>query len=238
MSKKKPVKKMTVSKGVEKKNLDEFDVTDGKERGKDDVKEEKELEDLLGGPQLNPYGTLSKDVFEERLNSSSASELKDLAARAGVPRERNSTLLKKSLLKSFESYASKQNANDEATVRLANVLKGANEEKRNKRQKDLDDVKELEELLGMPQMNPYGTLTRDIFRQKLESLSAADLTDLAARVGVPRERNMNMLRKSLLKSFDFYAQKHNVTVQGNAKPIIDPSSPDYEKTVKLFKDLL
>ena len=123
MSKKKPVKKMTVSKGVEKKNLDEFDVTDGKERGKDDVKEEKELEDLLGGPQLNPYGTLSKDVFEERLNSSSASELKDLAARAGVPRERNSTLLKKSLLKSFESYASKQNANDEATVRLANVLK-------------------------------------------------------------------------------------------------------------------
>ena len=68
MSKKKPVKKMTVSKGVEKKNLDEFDVTDGKERGKDDVKEEKELEDLLGGPQLNPYGTLSKDVFEERLN--------------------------------------------------------------------------------------------------------------------------------------------------------------------------
>ena len=104
MSKKKPVKKMTVSKGVEKKNLDEFDVTDGKERGKDDVKEEKELEDLLGGPQLNPYGTLSKDVFEERLNSSSASELKDLAARAGVPRDRNSTLLKKSLLKSFESF--------------------------------------------------------------------------------------------------------------------------------------
>ena len=238
MSKKNSAKKMTVSKGVEKKDLDNFNVTDGKERGGDNVKEEKELEDLLGGPQLNPYGTLSKDVFQERLNSSSASELKDLASRVGVPRESNSTLLKKSLLKSFESYASKQNANDKATVRLANVLKGSNEEKRSKRQKDLDDVKELEELLGMPQMNPYGTLNRDIFRQKLESLSAADLTDLAIKVGVPRERNMNLLRKSLLKSFDFYAQKHNVTVQGNAKPIIDPSSPDYEKTVKLFKDLL
>ena len=32
MSKKNSAKKMTVSKGVEKKNLDEFDVTDGKER--------------------------------------------------------------------------------------------------------------------------------------------------------------------------------------------------------------
>ena len=140
MSKKKSPKKMTVSKGVEKKNLEEFDVTDGKER--------------------------------------------------------------------------------------------------DKKEKALEEVKELEELLGMPQMNPYGTLNRDIFRQKLESSSASELTDLAARVGVPRERNMNLLRKSLLKSFDFYAQKHNVTVQGNAKPIIDPSSPDYEKTVKLFKDLL
>ena len=198
MSNKKSAKKMTVSKGVEKKNLDEFDVTDGKERGRDDLKEE-ELEGLLGGPQLNPYGTLSKDVFEERLNSSSVSELKDLAARVGVPRERNSTLLKKSLLESFESYASKQNANDEATVRLANVLRGSDKDKINKRQKDLDHVKELEELLGMPQMNPYGTLNRDVFRQKLDSLSVADLTDLAARVGVPRERNMNLLRKSLLK---------------------------------------
>ncbi len=140
MSKKKSPKKMSVSKGVEKKHLEEFDVTDGKER--------------------------------------------------------------------------------------------------DKKQEALEEVKELEELLGMPQMNPYGTLNRDIFRQKLESSSASELTDLAARVGVPRERNMNLLRKSLLQSFDFYAQKHNVTVQGNAKPIIDPSSPDYEKTVKLFKDLL
>ena len=140
MSKKKSPKKMSVSKGVEKKHLEEFDVTDGKER--------------------------------------------------------------------------------------------------DKKQEALEEVKELEELLGMPQMNPYGTLNRDIFRQKLESSSASELTDLAARVGVPRERNMNLLRKSLLQSFDFYAQNHNVTVQGNAKPIIDPSSPDYEKTVKLFKDLL
>ena len=108
---------------------------------------------------------------------------------------------------------------------------------RDAKQEEIDKVKELEELLGMPQMNPYGTLHRDIFRQRLDSCSASELTDLAARIGIPRERNMSVLRKSLLQSFDFYAQKHNVTVQGNAKPIIDPSSPDYEKTVKLFRDL-
>jgi hypothetical protein len=47
---------------------------------------------------------------------------------------------------------------------------------------------------------------------------------------------MQLLKNSLLKSFDFYGIKHNVTVQGQAKPIIDPSSPDYDSTVKLFKE--
>tara|TARA_R100000734_G_C3317504_1_gene110713 strand:+ start:536 stop:970 length:435 start_codon:yes stop_codon:yes gene_type:complete len=108
---------------------------------------------------------------------------------------------------------------------------------RSEKEKEIERVKELEELLGMPQMNPYGTMHRDVFKQRVDASSAADLTDLAARVGLPRERNTNLLRKSLMKSFDFYVQKHNVTVQGEAKPIIDPSSPDYESAVKLFKDL-
>ena len=108
---------------------------------------------------------------------------------------------------------------------------------RSKFEKELQEVKELEELLGMPQMNPYGTLNRELFSRKLEDSSASELTDLAARVGLTRERNMRLLKKSLMKSFDFYAQKHDVTVQGQAKPIIDPSSPDYDSAVKLFKDL-
>jgi len=103
-------------------------------------------------------------------------------------------------------------------------------------EKEIEEIKELEELLGMPQMNPYGTLNRELFRRRLEDSSASELTDLAARVGLPRERNMQLLKNSLMKSFDFYAVKHNVTVQGQAKPIIDPSSPDYDSTVKLFKE--
>ena len=107
---------------------------------------------------------------------------------------------------------------------------------RSEKQKRIDEVKELEDLLGMPRMNPYGTLHRDVFRQRVDASSVSELTDLAARLGVPRERNVNLLKKSLMKSFDFYVQKHNVTVQGTAKPVIDPSSPDYESTVKLFKE--
>ena len=102
--------------------------------------------------------------------------------------------------------------------------------------KEIEEIKELEALLGTAQMNPYGTLNKEIFKRKLEDCSASELTDLAARVGLPRERNMQLLKNSLLKSFDLYGIKHDVTVHGQAKPIIDPSSPDYESTVKLFKE--
>ena len=62
-SSKKPVKKMNVSKGVEKKHLEEFDVTDGKDRSEKQkrIDEVKELEDLLGMPRMNPYGTLHRE---------------------------------------------------------------------------------------------------------------------------------------------------------------------------------
>ena len=108
-SKKKNSKKMEVSKGVEKKHLEEFDVTDGKDRSKfeKELQEVKELEELLGMPQMNPYGTLNRELFSRKLEDSSASELTDLAARVGLPRERNMRLLKNSLMKSFDFYAQK-----------------------------------------------------------------------------------------------------------------------------------
>lgn len=107
---------------------------------------------------------------------------------------------------------------------------------RNSKEEQIEHIKELEDLLGMPKMNPYGTLHRDIFKQRLSDCNASELTDLAARVGIPRERNMNLLRKSLMRSFDFYVQKNNVTVQGSSQPILNPSSPEYESTVRLFKE--
>ena len=109
MSKKKPVKKMNVSKGVEKKHLEELDVTDGKDRSskEEQIEKVKELEELLGMPQMNPYGTLHRDLFKQRVDASSASELTDLAARVGIPRERNMNLLRKSLMKSFDFYVQK-----------------------------------------------------------------------------------------------------------------------------------
>ena len=68
---------MQVSKGVGEEHLEELEVTDGKDRDafEEEVKKVKELEELLGMPQMNPYGTLNREIFRRRLDDSSGSDL-------------------------------------------------------------------------------------------------------------------------------------------------------------------
>jgi hypothetical protein len=98
-------------------------------------------------------------------------------------------------------------------------------------------TRELEELLGIPQCNPYQTLSQDVFSERLENASIAELTDIAVRVGVTPARHAKLLRKDLQKSFDIFVKQHNVSIVGEARPVIDPSSPDYDSAVKLFGDI-
>jgi hypothetical protein len=98
-------------------------------------------------------------------------------------------------------------------------------------------TRELEELLGIKQCNPYETLSKDVFEDRLANASVAELTDLAKRVGVTPAKHISVLRKDLQKSFDIFVTQHNVTVAGHAEPIIKPNSPEYDSAVKLFGDI-
>lgn len=70
-------------------------------------------------------------------------------------------------------------------------------------------------------------------------MTLTEMYTLASRIGLPASgfnNNRSLLKKSLLRSFDHYGQKHNVTVQGQAKPIIDKTSPNYDSVVRLFNE--
>ena len=85
-------------------------------------------------------------------------------------------------------------------------------------------------------MNPFKTLNRELFEQNLSSMSVADMTSMCREVGINPPRFQSAIKKGLLEAFDMYARKHNVSVQGQAKPIIDKSSPDYDSVVRLFNE--
>jgi hypothetical protein len=92
-SSKKPVKK--------KSKVEELTVADGRT----DIEKIKDLEDLLGVKQSNPYGTTSKDILEERMNEMGLTDLQTFAIRIGILPSGNKLSLKNKILKSFKSHA-------------------------------------------------------------------------------------------------------------------------------------
>lgn len=100
---------------------------------------------------------------------------------------------------------------------------------------EIQKLKDLEEVLGIRQMNPYGTLDRGIFEEKLNEMTSTDMQNLAMQIGAPPTRDRLSLRKSLRKSFDSFLKSHSVGAVFQPQPIFDQNSPNYKETVRLFE---
>lgn len=125
-------------------------------------------------------------------------------------------------------------ANKKEFLEEFNVIDG---KERSEREDKIQKVKELEDLLGIKDVNSYGTNNKDVFASNLGSMSIGEMTTLAQRVGLPASSidAPSVLKKNLLKSFDIYVQQNNVTVAGIAEPAVDPKSENYDEVKKLFE---
>jgi|13_taG_2_1085334.scaffolds.fasta_scaffold228175_1 hypothetical protein len=125
-------------------------------------------------------------------------------------------------------------ANKKEFLEEFNVVDG---KERSEREDKIQKTKELEDLLGIKDVNPYGTNNKDVFASNLGSMSVGEMTTLAQRVGLPASSidTPSVLKKNLLKSFDIYVQQNNVTVAGQAQPVVDPKAENYDEVKKLFE---
>jgi len=94
-------KKKTPKKQKDSK-LDSLSFADGKHDEK--IQKAKDLEDLVGLNQVNPYGTSIASVFEEKINEMTLVDLQELAVTVGVFPSGTQTALKKKLTKGFRDY--------------------------------------------------------------------------------------------------------------------------------------
>ena len=99
---------------------------------------------------------------------------------------------------------------------------------------EIQKMKDLEEILGIRQMNPYGTINREIFDEKLDDMTLTDMQSLAMQIGYPPTRNRMDLKRGIRKSFDSFLKHHSVGAVFQPQPIFDQNSPNYKETVKLF----
>jgi hypothetical protein len=100
---------------------------------------------------------------------------------------------------------------------------------------DLEEIRNLEKLMGVHQINPFKTNNLEIFEENLVSMNLTDMQRLAIKAGLLPSGNRSMLKSKLLK--EFKARSHGG--KGNSvmvtKPIVDPESEQGKRLIELLK---
>jgi len=99
---------------------------------------------------------------------------------------------------------------------------------------ELEDVRSLEKLLDMGSNNPYGTIDKNIFREKVEAMTLDQMGSLAVRVGVQPSNRQSVLKTRLIDAFDDFQRRHRA-VLGGVK--VNPLNMD-NPAIKNIQDLL
>tara|TARA_Y100000310_G_scaffold283626_1_gene305741 strand:+ start:1135 stop:1557 length:423 start_codon:yes stop_codon:yes gene_type:complete len=100
---------------------------------------------------------------------------------------------------------------------------------------EVNKVRELEEILGVDQMNIFKTNNLEVFKENLAEMTLTDLQTLAAEAGVFPGGNKMALKSRLTKEF-VSETKGSRLATGTLKPIIDPGDPRFEEIKKLMSE--
>jgi len=92
----------------------------------------------------------------------------------------------------------------------------------------LASIRALEKLLDMGGNNPYKTLNKQIFLERLERMNLDEARQLATRVGVVPVNRREELNNRLIDNFDDYIRRHQLLVGGFASKKIDPKSAVFD----------
>ena len=130
-----------------------------------------------------------------------------------------------------ESKASKSNLLQEIEILKAEGKTGTPE--------FVDKMRKLEVILGISQVNPFGTNEPEIFRDNIKEMSVADLQALARKVGISPYLERPVLKQALLKEFDHFTKNSRRNIIPTASSVFqpDPKNPKHAKLIKILGDI-
>jgi hypothetical protein len=100
---------------------------------------------------------------------------------------------------------------------------------------ELQQVRDLEQLLGVHQINPFKTNTLAVFEDDLSSMNLTDMQRLAVKAGVLPSGNKTTLKNKLVREFKARTNGGKGNSVMVTTPIVDPDSPKGKKLAKLMK---
>ena len=98
---------------------------------------------------------------------------------------------------------------------------------------DIKKIRELEEILGVKKVNPFGTYNLEIFKERLSDMTNLDLQNLCEKIGVFASGSRMQIKEKLLR--EFKSVSRGTISMTNESPSIklDPSNVLHKKTLKI-----
>ena len=100
----------------------------------------------------------------------------------------------------------------------------------------IQKISELEELLGINKISPFGTNELEVFQESLKSSTHSDLQKLAQRVGLNPFLDKSRLKNSLVKEFIAYSKnmRRGAIPQPATQIKLDKNNPNHAETIRLL----
>lgn len=106
----------------------------------------------------------------------------------------------------------------------------------NGKDEQIQRAKELEELVGIKSINPYGTTIASEFDKKLDEMSMVDLQELAVKVGVFPSGTRSALKSKLQKGFRDYNRSSMVIPSPQQIGVRDIDDPKTQEALRLMRE--
>ena len=100
-------------------------------------------------------------------------------------------------------------------------------------------MRELEILLGVSEISPFGTNELEVFQELLSDMSVSEMQKLAQKVGINPFYDYPNLKKNLLKEFTASTRnsRRNIMPTSMNSFVMDPNNPEHKQLMKLINDI-
>ena len=102
-----------------------------------------------------------------------------------------------------------------------------------------EKMSKLEQILGVDEVNPFGTNEPDIFEDKIKGMTYSDMRDLAYKVGINPFMGQSELKASLLKEFNASNKNNMRNIMPTASSVVklDPKNPKHAETLRILGEI-
>ena len=100
-------------------------------------------------------------------------------------------------------------------------------------------MSQLEILLGVSEISPFGTNELEVFQETLSEMSVSEMQKLAQKVGINPFYDYPNLKKNLLKEFTASTRnsRRNIMPTSMNSFVMDPNNPEHKQLMKLLNDI-